>query len=271
MMRLRWSANLSMLWKEYSFLDRFGRARDAGFDTVEFWWPRKLRPEDIDANAKRSGLRVALINMDAGDLEAGDRGFLNRPERTADVLAAAAVAIDLARALGCPLLNCPVGKDSGDDRRRQEETIVSTLAEIAIRAARAGVTVTLEPLNSFDHPTYLMCSTTVAQEWIERVGPSVALLYDAYHMGAMGDDIVAAPRRLRPAHVQVADWPGRHEPGTGRLPYAAFFRELETLDYEGYVGLEYSPAVSVDDSLKWLRAYEAGQPELAPGPPAFRR
>ena len=251
----RWSANLSMLWRDRPFSDRFSAARDAGFDTVEFWWPRGERTEDVEAAVKRNTLHVALLNMDAGDLDAGDRGFLNLPERRADVLAAAREAIALARAVDCPLINAPVGKDSGVDRERQAEAVIETLREIVDAGNRAGVVVTLEPLNSIDHPSYLMCSTRVASEWIQRVGSGVGLLYDAYHMGCMGEDIVRAPGDLRPVHIQIADVPGRHEPGTGHLPFTAFFDALEAAGYTGRVGLEYAPSRTVSESLQWLSAY----------------
>jgi hydroxypyruvate isomerase len=241
-----------MLWRERPFLDRFSMARDAGFDAVEFWWPRGERPEDVEAAIRKNELRVTVLNMDAGDLDAGDRGFLNRPERHADVIAAAMDAIALARAVKCPLMNAPVGKDSGLDKKRQADAIVHVLKQIADVATKSGVLVTLEPLNSIDHPSYLMCSTGLALEWIERIGPGVGLLYDAYHMGCMGDDLVAAARTLKPAHVQIADCPGRHEPGTGRLPFPAFFEALESSGYSGYVGLEYAPLKTTEDSLQWL-------------------
>jgi hydroxypyruvate isomerase len=244
-----------MLWRDRQFLDRFSAARDAGFDTVEFWWPRGERTEDIEAAVKKSALNVALLNMDAGDLDAGDRGFLNRPERHADVMAAALDAIALARALHCPLINAPVGKDSGVGKERQADAIVEVLREIVDVAAPAGVLVTLEPLNAIDHPSYLMCSTMVASEWIERVGSGVGLLYDAYHMGCMGEDIVRAPGALKPAHIQIADVPGRNEPGTGHLPFDAFFEAIEVCGYSGYVGLEYAPLTTMTASLRWLSAY----------------
>ncbi|HUZ03587.1 MAG TPA: TIM barrel protein [Thermomicrobiaceae bacterium] len=253
---VRWSANLSMLWRDRPFLDRFTVARDSGFDTVEFWWPRGERPEDVEAAVKRCDLRVAVLNMDAGDLEAGDRGFLNRPECHGDVLAAAEEAIALARAVGCPFINSPVGKDSGLDRERQADAVVDVLRRIADKTIPAGILVTLEPLNSFDHPSYLMCSTALAVEWIGRAGPGVGLLFDAYHMGGMGEDIVTAPALLKPAHIQIADWPGRHEPGSGTLPFADMFDALEAGAYTGHVGLEYAPIGTAEDSLAWLREYQ---------------
>lgn len=244
-----------MLWRERPFLDKFSLARDTGFDTVEFWWPRGQRAEDVESAIRRNDLGVSVLNMDAGDLDAGDRGFLNRPECHADVIAAAMDAIALARAVQCPLMNAPVGKDSGLDKERQADAIVHVLKQIAGAAATSGVLVALEPLNSIDHPSYLMCSTGLALEWIKRVGPGVGLLYDAYHMGCMGDDLVAAAHALKPAHVQIADCPGRHEPGTGRLPFPAFFEALNSSGYSGYVGLEYAPLNSTKDSLHWLESY----------------
>jgi hydroxypyruvate isomerase len=253
---IRWSANLSMLWRDRPFLERFPAAREAGFDTVEFWWHGDQRPEDIEAAIRRYDLRVSALNMNAGDLDAGDRGFLNRRDFHADVLAAADEAIALAVAVRSPVMNSPVGKDTGEDRERQADAIVEVLRAIADRASPHGILVTLEPLNSIDHPSYLMCSSELAMRWIERAGPGVGLLFDAYHMGGMGEDIVAAPARLRPAHIQIADWPGRHEPGSGGLPFAQLFEALESGEYAGYVGLEYAPLGTTEESLAWLRAYQ---------------
>jgi hydroxypyruvate isomerase len=258
---IRWSANLSMLWRERPFLTRFEAARSAGFETVEFWWPRGERLEDVEAAVKASGVHVALLNMDAGDLDAGERGFLNCGDRKHEVIEAAKVAAALAGSLGCGLMNVPVGKDSGESRARQSELVVDALKEIVEQASRFQVRVTLEPLNSIEHPTYLMCSPAAALDWIQRVGAGIGLLYDVYHMGRMGEDIVAAPNVLRPVHIQIADAPGRHEPGTGRLPFDAFFASVVANDYAGCIGLEYAPSTLTDETFGWLAAYQpAGSP-----------
>lgn len=246
-----------MLWRNRPFLERFALARGAGFSTVEFWWPRGEDPKDVEAAVKRHELTVAVLNMDAGDLDAGDRGFLNIPERRAEVIAAARQAIALAGAVGCRLMNAPVGKDSGAGRSQQADAIVEALRRLVDDAMKAGVLVTLEPLNSIDHPDYLMCSTAQAKEWIARVGQGVGLLFDAYHMGCMGEDIVSAPSALEPAHIQIADCPGRNEPGTGKLPFDAFFDAIEASAYAGYVGLEYAPLQSTEDSFRWLNEYRS--------------
>jgi hydroxypyruvate isomerase len=251
---LRWSANLSMLWRELPFLDRFQAAADAGFDTVEFWWPRGEKPEDVEAAVAHGGLAVAVLNMDAGDLEAGERGYLNRRECLEEVLVAGREAVQLARAVGCPFVNSPVGKDTGAPHGDQIDAVVDSLRALTSLAEPAGVTVTVEPLNRLDHPTYLISSSADGRRVIDRVGSGVALLYDAYHLGMMGEDIVAAVAARDFVHVQVADAPGRHEPGTGHLPFTEFFDALERSDYGGYVGLEYAPSRGTDDSLRWLRA-----------------
>jgi hydroxypyruvate isomerase len=244
-----------MLWRELPFLDRFSAAKEAGFDTVEFWWPRGDRPEDVEAAVKRCDLKVAILNIDSGDLDKGDRGFLNRAECHGHILAAADEAIGLARSVGCGRMNSPVGKDSGLDREMQADAIVEVLKRMVEKAAPAGVLVTLEPLSLIDHPTYLLGSTDLATEWIKRVGPGVGLLYDAYHLGAMGDDIVLAARTLQPAYIQVADCPGRHEPGTGQLPFAAFFEAVQASGYRGSIGLEYAPLESTPASLERFQSY----------------
>ncbi len=252
---LRWSANVTMLFRERPFLDRFAMARDAGFEAVEFWWPRGERLEDVERAITDAGVDVALFNMESGDLEAGERGYLNRPECHPAVLAALQDAISLARAVRCTRINAPVGKDSGADRERQVAAIADMLTQMGAIANGAGIVVTVEALNSFDQPTYLLSSTRLAVEWVRRAGPGIGLLFDAYHMGAMGEDIVKAPSSLEPAHVQFADFPGRHEPGTGRLPLRAFFEALRSSGYPGYVGVEYAPLAGTTESLRWWSEY----------------
>jgi hydroxypyruvate isomerase len=258
---LRWSANLSMLYRELPFLDRFRAAADAGFDTVEFWWPRGEKPAAVEATLSRLGLAVSVLNMDCGDLEAGERGYLNRPECLADVLAAGQEAINLARAVGCRFVNSPVGKDTGLPHDDQINAVVEALRSLAGLALPVDVTITVEPLNNIDHPTYLICSSAEGRRVIGRAGPGVGLLFDAYHMGMMGEDIVAAAEAGDALHFQLADAPGRHEPGTGALPFNAFFEALERSGYRGFIGLEYSPSHGTDASLDWLRQRQS----LTPG------
>jgi hydroxypyruvate isomerase len=265
---LRWAANISPLFTERPFLERFDAARDAGFQAVEFWWPRGERLEDVERAAIDSGLEVALINMDAGDLEAGDRGYLNRRECHQEVLAAFGKALSLAEAIGCPRIHTPVGKDFGADRSEQLTAVVEALKRMAEMASGAGILMTLEPLNAIDHPTYLMSSIQAAKDLARRIGPGVALQFDTYHVGAMGDDIVAAVTSDAFAHVQVADYPGRHEPGTGHLPLNAFFDALLSSGYSGYVGLEYIPLLNTETSLQWWRDYGSVHPRDAEMPQA---
>jgi hydroxypyruvate isomerase len=147
----------------------------------------------------------------------------------------------------------PVGKDSGTDRGEQLAAIVDALTLMTSIASTAGIIVTLEPLNAADHPTYLMPSIQAAKDIARRVGPGVGLQLDTYHLGAMGEDIVAAVTSDVFAHVQVADYPGRHEPGTGHLPLIAFFEALLSSGYSEYVGLEYFPLESTERSLqRWF-------------------
>jgi hydroxypyruvate isomerase len=248
---LKWAANLSMFYREMPFLDRFAAAADAGFDTVEFWWPRGERPEDVERAILASSLSVSVLNIDSGDLESGDRGYLNRPEMRREIVAAGRTAVDLAHAVGCPYVNSPVGKDTGLPHASQIDTVVDALTDLAAIAQPQGVTITVEPLNRIDHPTYLICSSLEGREVVARAGRGVGLLYDAYHLGMMGEDIVAGAKGLDFAHVQIADAPGRHEPGTGNLPFAEFFAALEAGGYDGYIGLEYAPSTTTAASLDW--------------------
>ena len=253
---MRWSGNITLLFRELPFVERIFAARDAGFDAIEFWWPRSESLDKVAAAVKAAALPVALINMEAGDLEAGDRGFLNDPARRADVLNAAATASEFARDIGCAVINVPVGKDIGGPRDKQLAQLRTTLGEIAELTEAEGQRLVLEPLSSVEHPTYLMCSTRETLDLIGEVGHGIGLLYDTYHMGGIGEDIVEAAKQQPIAHVQLADFPGRHQPGTGRLPLIPFLDALAGNGYTGYVGVEYIPVGRTPDSLQWWREYK---------------
>ena len=238
----RFAANVSMLFTELPFAERFDAATAAGFGGVEFWWPEEPVPP---------GFEVVLMNFDGGDIAAGERGYLNDPARWR---AHVPVAVGLARSLGCTRMNALVGLDDGRARSEQLERAADEVA-FAARAA-FPITVLVEAINTLDHGPYLISDTAAAAAFLQAVGePNVALQYDVFHMTRMGEDVEAALREHIDvvAHVQIADHPGRGEPGSGSIDFGALFALLDELGYTGWVGAEYRPTGRTEDSLGWLK------------------
>jgi len=238
----RFAANVSMLFTELPFAERFDAATAAGFGGVEFWWPEEPVPP---------GFEVVLMNFDGGDIAPGERGYLNDPARWRAHLP---VAVGLARSLGCTRMNALVGLDDGRPRSEQLERAADEVA-FAARAA-FPITVLVEAINTLDHGPYLISDTAAAAAFLQAVGePNVALQYDVFHMTRMGEDVEAALREHIDvvAHVQVADHPGRGEPGSGSIDFGALFALLDELGYTGWVGAEYRPTGRTEDSLGWLK------------------
>ena len=254
---MRFSANVSILFKEVPFLDRFGSAAEAGFSAVEFWWPSDEDPGEVEKAVKDAGVEVALFNFDAGDMAAGDRGLAGDPERQRQFRDNVPVALDLARSLGCKRMNALVGHEiPGMDRDEQLALARENVRFAAAQAEAADVTVMVEAINAFENGPYLLYTTEQAVECVESVGrENVRIQHDFYHMQRMEGDLVANLREHFAwiGHVQIADSPGRGEPGTGEIHYPFVLGELERLGYEGYVGLEYNPqAETTGESLAWL-------------------
>ena len=254
---MRFSANVSILFKEAPFLERFGRARDAGFSAVEFWWPSDEDPGEVEEVIEDAGLEVALFNFDAGDMAAGDRGLAGDPERQRRFRENVPVALDLARSLGCERLNALVGHEvPGMDRDDQLALARENVRFAAREAEVADVTVMVEAVNTFENGPYLLCTTEQAVGFVRDVGrENVGVQHDFYHMQRMEGNLVANLREhfCLIGHVQIADSPGRGEPGTGEIHYPFVLGELERLGYSGYVGLEYDPQVqTTEESLAWL-------------------
>jgi hydroxypyruvate isomerase len=253
---MKFSANVSILFKEVPLLERFGRASAAGFSAVEFWWPGH-EAGAVERAVRDAGLDVALFNFDAGDMAAGDRGLASDPERQQLFRDNVPVALDLARALGCERMNVLVGHEvPGMDREEQLALARENVRFAAEQAEAADVTVLVEAVNTFENGPYLLYTTEQAVEFVERVGQeNVRIQHDFYHMQRMEGNLVANLREHfdHIGHVQIADSPGRGEPGTGEVHYSFVLGELERLGYDGYVGLEYNPTTeSTEESLRWL-------------------
>jgi hydroxypyruvate isomerase len=251
---MRFAANVSILFKEAPFLERFGRAAAAGLTAVEFWWPPEP-VDEVEAAIREAGLEVALFNFFAGDMPAGDRGLPSDPERQGEFRDNVPVALELAEKLGCRRLNALVGLDKGD-RDGQLSLAADNIAWAADQAAQIGADVLIEAVNTFENGPYLIPTTRDALAFIDRIGrPNVRLQYDAYHMQRMEGNLVATITEHidRIAHIQVADSPGRGEPGTGEINYPFVFSAIESLGYEGWIGLEYNPTTTTEESLSWLK------------------
>jgi hydroxypyruvate isomerase len=261
---VRFCPNLSMLFKEVDFAARFGRAQEAGFKAVEFWWPAGEDLGEVEAAIKDSGLEVALFNFDAGDMPNGDRGLVSDPERKQEFRENVPVALELAHAVGCPRLNALLGLElNGIGREEQLELAGDNISWAAEQAADHGIEVMVEAVNTFENGPYLLSHTKAAADFVESVGrDNVKLQYDAYHMQRMEGNIVATLREHIGdiTHIQVADSPDRGQPGTGELNYRYIFGVLDELSYAGWIGLEYKPTTdSTEDSLVWLPQEKRGQ------------
>ena len=254
---MRFSVNVSILFKEVPFLERFGRAEQAGFSAVEFWWPSGEDLGEVERTVRDAGLEVALFNFDAGDMPSGDRGLVSDPEREGRFRENVPVALELARSLGCRRMNVLVGHEvPGMDRDEQLALARENVRFAAGRAGEAGVTVMVEAVNTFENGPYLLYTTGQAVEFVRRVGrENVRIQHDFYHMQRMEGNLVANLREHIGVigHVQVADSPGRGEPGTGEIHHPYVLAALEDLVYYGFVGLEYNPTTpTTEESFDWL-------------------
>jgi hydroxypyruvate isomerase len=246
-----------MLFKERPLLERFQAAADRGFTLVECWSPFEVPLDRFEDAVRASGVQLVGINLHSGDMPGGERGFLNLPEERDAVLANAREAIALAERLGTRSINALVGNAGDDDRAAQIDQVATRLGELGALAEGTAVRILVEPLNDLDSPRYLINTPAEAAALIARVGhPQVTMLYDAFQVARMELDPAGELERHAEliSHVQVADAPGRHAPGTGTIDYPAFFDALERVGYDGAVGLEYAPAEGqdTDAALEWL-------------------
>ena len=255
-MTLRYSANLTMLYKEVEFLGRFAKAAAAGFAAVEFLSPYEVGVEEVKARVDDLGLMVALFNLPAGDADAGEFGTLGNPARRDFFRWSFGEALEAANRLGCGRLHAVFGKTAaGFDAAAQVDCALENLAWAAPQAAGAGVTLLVEALNGVDWPSFFINTTADSVNIVTQADhPNVRLQYDVYHAQMMGGNLINSIRDNFDliGHIQIADVPGRHEPGTGEINYPNIFTTLEDLGYQGYIGLEYHPAGDTDEGLAWL-------------------
>jgi len=259
----RFAANLTMLFNEVDFLDRFGAAARAGFQGVEYLFPYGHPKEAIAERLGRHELSQVLHNLPAGDWGKGERGIACLPDRTGEFQAGVSLALEYARALDCKRLNCLAGiAPPGAAPERLRETLVANLRFAARELAKAGIELLVEPINTRDIPGFFLSHTAQAVALLDEVGaPNLRLQYDVYHMQVMEGDLARTleANLARIGHVQVADNPGRHEPGTGEIHYPFLFAHLDRIGYRGWVGCEYKPATTTEAGLGWLSSFRTAR------------
>jgi len=254
----RFAANLTMLFGEKPFLDRFAAAKAAGFSGVEYLFPYDYDKADLREQLDEHGLIQVLHNLPAGNWAEGERGIAILPDRVDEFRDGVARAISYAKALDCRQLNCLVGIAPRDtDPFEMNEVLVENLRFAADALGRERIKLLVEPINTLDIPGFFLNRTEQAVQLIADVRSSnLFIQYDIYHMQVMEGDIARSLQKHLPriAHVQLADNPGRNEPGTGEINYPFLFRHLDTLGYRGWVGCEYKPKTTTVDGLGWHAA-----------------
>ena len=254
----RFSANLSFLYTECDFLERFAAARADGFAAVEFHFPYAVAPALLAEKLRKTNLALVLFNLPAGDWAGGDRGIACHPRRIQEFQDGVGLAIDYARQLNCPRLNCLAGLRPDDvSAARARETLIENLRFAAFALKREGVELLLEPINLRDMPGFLVNTTRQALDIIDAVGSdNLRLQYDIYHAQVMEGDLANTLQQYwqRIGHIQLADNPGRHEPGSGEINFPFLLRHIDRLGYAGWIGCEYQPRASTSAGLGWIRA-----------------
>jgi hydroxypyruvate isomerase len=251
----KFAANLSMLYADAPFLDRFALAHASGFDAVEFLFPYAYEAEQLRERLRRHQLKLVLFNLPCGDWNAGDRGMACDPRRIEEFRAGVQSALDYARELDVAQLHCMAGKlPAGLEPERAHATYVDNLRHAAARLAPHGINLLIEPINYYDIPGYFLNHSKQALDIIAESGsPNLFLQYDIYHMQRMEGELSNTIRANLPMikHMQIADTPGRHEPGTGEINYRHLFRFIDEIGYDGWLGCEYNPAAGTDAGLGW--------------------
>lgn len=255
----KFNANLTLLFNELEFLDRFRAARDAGFKGVEYLSPYAHRKQDLAERLQANGLTQVLHNLPAGDWARGERGIACLPDRVGEFQDGVGQAIEYAQALQCRQLNCLAGiAPHGVDPQRAHDTLVDNLRFAAARLKAAGIRLLLEACNTRDIPGFFVNRSRQALEIIDAVGSdNLFLQYDIYHMQVMEGNLAATIQGNldRIGHMQLADNPGRHEPGSGEINYPFLFGFIDRLAYSGWIGCEYKPAKSTVEGLGWIKPY----------------
>jgi len=255
----KFAANLTMLFTEVPFMERFAAARDAGFSAVEYLFPYEFEPAELKAQLVQNRLTQVLFNLPCGKWEEGERGIAANPERVEEFRAGVAKAVEYARELGAGGLNCLAGKRiSGYDDDKHWSTLAGNVRFAAKVLQGKGLRLMVEPINHFDIPGFFLNRTDQALKLIDAAGmPNVFVQYDVYHAQREEGELASKLRSHidKIGHIQIADNPGRHQPGTGEINYRFIFKEIDASGYMGHVGLEYVPVPDSKTSFGWITEF----------------
>ena len=253
----QFAANLTMLFTEAPFLDRFEKAHNSGFKAVEFLFPYPFPATEIQKKLDQYGLKLVLHNLPAGDWDAGERGIACHPDRVEEFRMGVAKAIEYAKALGVPQLNCLAGKaPAGVEKKLLHDTFVSNLKYAAAELKKVNLKLLIEPINTFDIPGFFLSTTQQALDIIQEVAAdNLFVQYDIYHAQRMEGELCSTMEKnlSKIGHIQLADNPGRNEPGTGEINYVYLFKFVDRIGYSGWIGCEYKPATTTEAGLGWIK------------------
>jgi len=253
----QFAANLTMLFNESPFMDRFEKAAKSGFHAVEFLFPYAFSAQEIKQKLEQNKLQLVLHNLPAGDWDAGERGIACLPDRVAEFQSGVTKAIEYAKELGVKQLNCLAGKiPAGIDTELLRKTFVSNLRYASSELKKANIKLLIEPINTFDIPGFYLSKTQQAIAILEEVGSdNLFIQYDIYHAQRMEGEICKTIENnlSKIAHIQLADNPGRNEPGTGEINYTHLFQFIDRISYKGWIGCEYKPATNTEAGLGWIK------------------
>jgi hydroxypyruvate isomerase len=256
----QFAANLTMLFNEVPFMERFTKAADSGFKGVEFLFPYAYSAADIKRELDRNQLKLVLHNLPAGDWDAGERGIACLPDRIEEFHEGVKQAIEYATVLGVKQINCLAGKaPSGIDPKLLHDTFVANLKFAAEELKKVNIRLLIESINTYDIPGFFVSKTQQATQILSDVASdNLFIQYDIYHAQRMEGELSKTIENnlAKIAHIQLADNPGRNEPGTGEINYAYLFKLLDDLGYKGWVGCEYKPATNTEAGLSWLSKYQ---------------
>jgi hydroxypyruvate isomerase len=252
---IKLAANLSMMFQDLPFLERFAAAARAGFRGVEYLFPYEASAAEVSERLTGAGLTQVIFNTPPGNWAAGERGVAALPDRIAEFRTGLHKALEYARATRCRMLHVMAGIPGTAEPAQVEQTYLDNLGYAAHEAARDRISIIIEPINTrVDMPGYYLNSTAQAEQVLQRLNlPNIRLQYDCYHMQIMEGDLARSIERLLPliSHIQIADNPGRHEPGTGEINYPWLLGRIDSLGYTGWIGCEYRPAGTTAAGLVW--------------------
>lgn len=255
----KFAANLSMLFTEAEFMQRFKLAAKNGFKAVEYMFPYDFPAQSIKQELDENKLTQVLFNLPAGDWNGGERGIACLPERQKEFQEGVKKAIEYANVLNCKQINCLVGrKDPSLSEEKTMETLVANLRYAAEQLEKENIRLLVEAVNTYDIPGFYLNKSAQVEDVIKRVGhANIYFQYDIYHMQRMEGELTETMKRLLKhiCHIQLADNPGRHEPGTGEINYTYLFKQLEQMGFTGWIGCEYKPATTTEAGLGWMKPY----------------